>query len=434
MRRLLLAVVLLVALAQGYEAVQWSRYALLFTSARRLDDAGEFADALDHMERAVLIRPCAATARAYVGDMAQRLLDDPRKTHSADEERAILGRAWSGYAGAVTIIPLDAWSWSGLAEIAVREAQLTDQLAGVSLNVMEARSSGVLDPWRAIALGAAQLAVSISPSGYQELDVLAAVYESAGEVERAADTYILSARMMSAPSFHVWGTGRTFAGPIYDRLLAGLVAGIAAAPAYDRSLFHLEVARFAREQGDVPTAIAQARLAEQSARNSYERHRSAVELAASLGRDDPEGALQAWRRAEQTGFDQGLVASGMAALELRLGDPRDACGHYRVALREQPQAAWLRLQASLACERAGEIDTANQLLSDGFVDPFDAMPVAEELISFLLRNGRPLTARTLVSDWLRDHPDRVEFRQWLDRVNAALVTSTQETPPATPRP
>jgi tetratricopeptide (TPR) repeat protein len=432
MRRFLLVAAIGLALAQGYAAVQWSRYALLFTSARRLDDAGEFADALDHMERAVLVRPCAATARAYVGDIAQRRLDDPRKTYSADEERAILGRAWSGYAGAVTVAPLDAWSWSGLAEIAIRQAQLTDRLAGVSLNVMEERSSGVLDPWRAAALGAAQLAVSISPSGYQELDVLATAYESAGEVERAASTYVLSARMMSAPSFHVWGTGRTFAGPIYDRLLAGLVAGIASAPPYDRSLLHLEVARFAREQGDFPTAIAHARLSEQAARNRYERHQAAMALGSALGRDDPTGALQAWRRAELTGYDPGPVAASLAALEVRLGDLREACAHYRAAVREAPQDVALRLRAAGACEQAGEIDTTDQLLSDGFVDPTEAMPVADALLTFLERNSRQLTAQTLASQWQRDHPDRAEFRAWLARVTAGPATEAGLT--AVPRP
>jgi tetratricopeptide (TPR) repeat protein len=440
MRRLFLAVLIVLALAEGYAAVQWTRYALLFTSARRLDDAGNHADALGRMERAVLVRPCSATARAYVGDMAQQFLDDPRRTLSADDERSILDRAWAGYAGAVASTPLDAWSWSGLAEVAIREAQLKDRLAGVSLNVMEARSSGVLDPWRALALGAAQLAVAISPSGYQELDVLGAVYESAGDVARAADTYVRSARMMSAPSFHVWGLGRSFAGPIYDRLLAGLIAGIAEAPVYDRSLLHLEVARFAREQGDLSTAIAQARLSEQAARNRYERHQAAMALGAALDRDDPEGALQAWRRAELTGYDSGPVAANLAALELRLGDMREACAHYRAAVREASQDVPLRLRAAAACEQAGEIDTADQLLSEGFVDPTDAMPVADALLQFLERNNRQLTAQTLASQWQRDHPDRAEFRTWLARVTIAAPTEAPTAAPtaapltAVPRP
>jgi tetratricopeptide (TPR) repeat protein len=432
MRRLVLAVVLALGLAQGYAAIQWSRYAWSFSSARRLDEAGEYADALDRMERAVLAGPGAAIARAYVGDIAQRLLDNPTKPISADDERAILDRAWSGYAGAVIVAPLDAWSWSGIAEIAIRRAQLADRLAGVSLEVMASRSAGVLDPWRAMALGAAQLAVSISPSGYPELDVLAAVYESAGEVERAADTYVRSARMMSAPSFHVWGSGRTFARPIYDRLRAGLVAGIAVAPVYDRSLLHLEVSRFAREQGDLPTAIAQARLSEQTARNTYERHQAAMALGTALDRDDPAGALQAWRRAELTGFDPGPVAASLAAIEARLGDAREACAHFRAALREAPHDGSLRLRASGACEKAGELDTAEQLLTDGFVDPTEAMPVAEALITFLERNNSQLTAQTLVGQWLRDHPDRAEFRSWQARV--ATSSPSPDPNPSGPLP
>src|SRR5262245_1431732 len=140
MRRLLLAAVLALALAQAYAAVQWSRYAWVFTSARRLDGTGAYSEALERMERAVRIRPSVATARAEAGDIAQHALDDSRSVRSAEEERKLLRRAWAGYAGSVTVAPLDAWSWSGLAEVAIREAQRVDRLGGVSLNDIEERS------------------------------------------------------------------------------------------------------------------------------------------------------------------------------------------------------------------------------------------------------------------------------------------------------
>ena len=435
MRRLILVVVVVLAILQGYVAVQWTRFSLAFTSSRRYRDAGEYAAALDLMERAVHVRPESGRARAYVGDFAMRLFARPKTRRSPEEEKAILDRAWAGYAGAVTVAPLDSWSWSGLAEVAAREAQREDRVNGVSLEVLDARSRGVLDPWRAIALGAAQLALVISPSGYEELDTLGLVYETAGEVELAADTYVRSARLMSAPSFHDWGTGRTFAAPIYDRLLKALIAGIAAAPTYDRSLLHLEVARFAREQGDLETAIAQARLAERMASGSFERYRATSELAVALARDDPRGAREAWRRAEETGFDPDVVALNLATLESRLGDMRDACANFRTVLRDDPQTESLRIQASTSCEQAGEIDTAEQILSQGFVDPADAMPIAEALVSFLVRNGRVLTAKALVNQWLRDHPDRQEFRQWRERVSTTPGTAVpQSSPPASSRP
>ncbi len=434
MRRPMVFLLVVLALAQAYSAVQWSRYQLLYVSARGLDDAGRYADALVRMERAVLVRPHGAVGRAWVGDMALRFFDYPEGPRTPDEEKAILDRAWAGYAGAVMIAPLDSWSWSGLAQVAVRQARLKDRVFGVSLDVITARGRGVLDPWRAMALGSAQLSVSIKPSGYGELDVLAEVYESGGDVERAAATYVRSARLMPAPSFHAWGEGRVFTLPIYDRLLAGLVAGIDAAPDFDRSLFHLDVARFARQHGDVKTAMAQARLSEQAARNAYERYQAAKELALAIDRDDPEEALQAWRRAEQTGFDPGPVALSIGALELRLGDAREACAHFRTALRLQSRDASLRIQTSTACERAGEIDTADQVLRDGFVDPTEAMSIAEALVRFLQRNGRVLTARSLVNQWLRDQPDRPEFRRWSGQITDLQAAPDPGRPPANAHP
>jgi tetratricopeptide (TPR) repeat protein len=428
MRRLVLAVLIVLALAQGYGAVQWSRHEYWYASARQASEAGEAAKALDLMERAVSVRPGAEASRVWVGDLAQELLDNVEDGATPERRRAILDRGWGGYAAAIALSPLDAASWSGLAEIAVRRSQLADAVAGVPLDVVAERGHGVVDPWRAAALGAAELAVSISPAGYQQLDTLAGVYESAGQVERAADTYVRSARLMAAPLFHSWGTGRVFAKPIYARLIAGLEEGVAGAPEFDRSLLHVEIARFAREQGDIPTCVAHARLAEKAARNPFQRHRAAVELAFGLERDDPDGALEAWHRSEQPGMDAALVASSEAALELRRGDARDACAHYRAALREESGALTVRLAASAACEKAGDVDSAEQLLSSGFVDPVEAMPVAEALVDFLERTGRLLTARTLVNQWLRDHPDRPEFRNWAERLNAPDAAPEEPAP------
>jgi len=426
-RRLLLAAVLVLVAVQGIAAWRWIRFDRLFVLARNLDGEGRYTEALLRMEEAARICPSDARTRAWVGDIGEHAHEQRRTPWTPEAERQILDRAWAGYAGSVSIAPLDSWSWSGLAEVATRLARLKDKRDGVSIETLEARSRAVLDPWRTLAFGAAQIAVSLKPSGYQELDVLAEVYESSGEVEQATDVYVRSARLMPAPSFHAWGDGRVFPEPIYKRLFAALVDGIAASPPYDWSLLHLEVARFARNQGDAASAISEARLAAATARNDFEKHQSAMEVGLALAESDPTEALQSWRRAATTGYDPGVVARNIASLESRLGELRNACGHYAEALRVFPSDMALRVEAAGACERAGEAETAEQILRDGTVDPAEAMPVAEALVSFLERTDRLNTAAALVKRWISEDPNQAEFRAWEQR-----IVQRQNSPPPPP--
>ena len=418
MRRLLLVILAAAAAVQAIDVWRAATASLDYVAAVRLDEAGAHRDALARIEAASARRPSEAGLRAWTGDVALHAFEN-RGEVPAETAHDFLDRSWAGYAGAVTLAPLDAWSWSGLAEIALERAQIEDATAGVSIETIEARARGVLDPWRLVALGAAELAVGLKPSGYQQMDVLASVLETSGDVARAADTYVRSARLMPAPSFHVWGSGRRFPDPIYVRLREALLAGIEASPPYERSLLHLEVARFAQAQGDGETAIAEARLSESSARNVYERHQSAMAVGTALAATEPREALAAWRRAAGTGYDPAVVALNVAVLERSLGEERDACAHYGDAVREMAPDMSLRIAAAQTCEQAGEVDTAERLLTDGVGVPSRALPVARELVAFLQRAHRFHTARSLVTRWIEDEPGNAEYRRWLQEINDA---------------
>ncbi|HEX4823347.1 MAG TPA: hypothetical protein VFV19_03470 [Candidatus Polarisedimenticolaceae bacterium] len=427
MRRLLLAILVIAAALQAFSLWREVGSSLAYLAARRLDASGGYGDALAQMETAARLRGDDPNLRAWVGDIAQHTFEW-RGSVPPVSARDLLDRSWAGYAGAVTLAPLDAWSWSGLAEIALKRAQLDDEGAGVSIETIETRARGVLDPGRLVALGAAELAVDLKPSGYQEMDVLASVLEATGDVERAADTYVKSARVMPAPSFHVWGSDRRFPDAIYSRLKDALLAGIEASPPYERSLLHLECARFAREQGDGTTAIAEARLSERDARNTYERHQSAMMLGTALAATDPKEALEAWRRASRTGYDPAIVALNMAVLERGLGKGGDACAHYGDAVREMSTDSTLRIAAAQTCEQAGELETAEKLLREGISVPSKAMPLARELVAFLERSHRFHTARADVSAWIDDDPANTEFRGWLQEIadsEAAAASTTR---------
>ena len=367
----------------------------------------EFERARARGGRSVLTWEWSAESAVRAYDAGEAELNDA-------DAHALLRRAWQGYAGAVLRSPAQSWSWSGLADVALRDAARRER-TGLDLAELRRRGQGVLDPRRAVALSAAKLAVRLKPSGFQELDSLAAVYDSIGDVEAAQKALTASARMMPAPSLHVWGQGERMRGPLYRAVLASLMEGMAQAPSFERSLLHREIGQFAQTQGDDARAVEQLLLAEKTARYPLERHMAASALARALesqGRGNE--AVAAWQRALALGFAPGNDAQLLGSLELRLGRPVDACAHLREALRHDPARPGLREHAAAACEQAGEVQMSEGILRDGLQDPAAADRVAPAILDLYWRTGRRGAALQVAADWQKNNPELTTVGAWVD--------------------
>lgn len=407
-------VVLLLIVLQGVRTVRATRHDVAYLAGMRANAAGDLEHALVHFERARARWSAPVVTWEWAGDVAVRLYDSlGGERLPPAQARALLRRAWQGYAGAVLRSPAQSWSWSGLADVAMREVA-RDERAGLDLARLARRSEGVLDAHRAIALSAARLAVRLKPSGFQELDVLAAAYESAGQAAEAQERMTESARMMPAPSFHVWGQGERLRGPLYRAVLAALLEGTARAPAFEHSLLHKEIGLFAQVHGDDGTAIEQLRLAEQTARYPLDRHMAASALARtleSLGQGNE--AVSAYRRALALGFAPGSDAQLLGSLELRLGSPDAACAHLREAVRYDPSHPGLREHAAQACEQAGETELAESTLREGLGDSATASRCATAILDLYWRTGRRSSAMQQATEWQKSDPELASVAGWI---------------------
>lgn len=407
---------LLVALLswQTYVAVRATVYYRAYVAGVRAYGAGDWSGAAERFREALDQRDSDATTWAWLGDSARPAFEIARSRGARETElRAWLDRAFSGYAGAVLRAPVDAWSWSGLGEVLALESDWEDSRRGVDLATVTRRAEGILDARRAAALAASRLAVRLKPSGYQELDALAAAYGRAGMDDEARATLVRSARMMPVPSFHVWGERERFAPESYAVIAAALREGAARVPAYDRSLISLEIAIFARRQGDLTGALAFLGDAERAASTEYEQFQVDSETArvlAELGRDAE--AVSRLDRARAAGLDPEDILVRLGTLQQRLGRNDQACGNLQHALQLTPNTN-LRLAAAEACRAAGEVDSAERILRDGFVLPTDDMVVARALIEFYRRTGRERSADGLLRTWSEQFPGRSEFSLWL---------------------
>lgn len=416
--RALLIAVLALAGWDAYRAIAHDRAYVL---GRRAYDKGDYRAALESLRAARSRRPADAEDWEWIGDAAQSAYRSPPRGGWDDKNADdLLSSAWGGYAGAVLRSPFRSWSWLGLAEIALERATRADARAGVDLAVLDRRSRGVLDPWRGIALVAAETALELKPSGFQELDVLTRVYTSTGQLDLARDAVIRSARIMPAPTFHTWGEGEALVKPLYDAIMAAMREGLERTPKFERSALHHEIGRFAMDQRDFEGALTEMTAALSTADDPYHRqaaYRGRAQVLGALGRLDE--AIQMW---------DALVASGAAtprdrgergAVFYRLGRKQESCRDLRDAVHAASEDRTLRVFAAVACEESGELDAAERLLIEGFDLPTDDLILAKGLVDFYVRTDKRSTAEGLVRSWERDFPNREEFRRWAGDLESA---------------
>jgi tetratricopeptide (TPR) repeat protein len=400
---------------QALHTVRVTRHDLEYVAGLRAYAQDRLEDSLSHFERARARWDGPVLTWEWAGEAALRLYDSrPADEIAEARARDVLRRAWQGYAGAVLRSPAQSWSWSGLADVTMRELERSQQSA-LGLEEITRRARGTIDARRAIALSAASLAVRLKPSGFQELDVLAQAHDTAGDVETGQRLLMESARMMPAPSFHVWGQGERLRGPVYRAVLAALKEGMARAPSFEQSLLHREIGLFAQAHGDDETALEQLRLAEKTARYPIERHMAASALARALeGLGEGNEAVSAYGRALALGFAPGSDAQLLGSLELRLGRAEEACRHLREALRHDPAREGLREHAATACEQAGETELAESTLREGLNDPKTAGKSATAVLDLYWRTGRRSSALRLATDWQRNNPELTTVPPWIE--------------------
>ena len=389
----------------GVGAVQGTRFDHDYRAGRSAYRAGRYAEAADRFERARERREGDSEVWAWEADAAAA-------AYRGRTDAAMLDRAWAGYAGAVLRSPLDTWSWSGIAETAIRRAAVEDAARGVDLATLDRRSRGIADPWRGAALVAAKTAVMLKPSGFLELDVLSKVHRSMGQIEAAQETIVRSARMMPAPSFHEWGGGERLVKPLYDAIIQAAREGVEATPPFERAHLHRDIARFALDQGDFENALAEFRSSEIGAEpeSLYQTWRGEGQVLEALGRNDE--SIAAWDRVIATPWATAGDRRQRGGVLLKANRNADACRDLRDAVREMPEDDGARLYASSTCESAGEIETAERLLRDGFAVPTDNPQLARSLVDFYVRTGKGSTAEGTLHRWMRDYPEREDFRQW----------------------
>jgi tetratricopeptide (TPR) repeat protein len=412
----LIRVVLVAALLwQGWNAWVMTRYESLFRAGvRAYTDAG-VEEIVELFHEARELRDGDALLWAWIADASIYRFDYYSDGAEIDPEvgREALEEAWRSYTGSILRCPPYAWSWAGLSETATRMSQLRDQTGGVDIAALANRRAGIWDPLRAAGLGAGFVAVEVKPSGFHELDVLGDSYASAGDREKAAEFYALSARMLPAPSFHTWGEGDRLYGEEYQSILDALEDGIARAPEFERGMLHIEAGRFAMAQSDPTRALDYFRLAEKAPRTEYERGRALWEASAALealGRY--EEAILSVEAALATPFLPGGANQRLATLYDVVGRDEDACRAYRRTMTKgRPGAAW-RIRAARSCEDAEQVDEAERILLGGLHDPTHHPVMARELVELYLRGQRLNTLHNTLDSWIQNHPEQEEFRRW----------------------
>jgi tetratricopeptide (TPR) repeat protein len=414
MRWVLRALLVAAVVAAGLAAVRATARDRQFLAGTKAHRAGHYLEALARFVKARDIEGRDGNVWAWIGDAAAgAYLNRPRGSWEPARADELLATAWAGYAGAVLRSPLDTWSWSGLAEIALMRAERKSAEEGVALDDVDRWSRGVLDPLRGEALVAAKIAVALKPSGFQELDVLTRVYASTAQLDAARDAAIRSAEIMPAPSFHAWGEGNRFIRPLYAALIPAMRTGLKRTPEFERSRLHLEIGRFAIDQGDLPVALAEMQDAVATATESYDLYqarRGESEVYEAMGK--LQEAIVSLDAAFATGRGKAVDRYRRGVLFAREGRKKEACLELREAVRDLPGDQGLRSAAAGSCEESGETDAAERLLREGFAIPTDSPVLARALLDFYIRTDRSRYAASLARTWERDFPDQHEFAQW----------------------
>jgi tetratricopeptide (TPR) repeat protein len=416
-RTLLLGSLLLL----GAMAWRATAYDLQFLQGTRAYRADRYREALERFVRARAISGADSAVWAWIGDSAVAVYRNPPPGGwEKDRAERLMETAWGGYAGAVLRSPLDTWSWSGLADVALIRGERQDAVLGVDLSEIDRRGRGVLDAWRGAALVSAKIAVELKPSGYRELDVVTTVYTSTAQLDAARDAVVRSARILPAPSFHTWGGGDPLVKRLYDAIMPALREGLGRAPTFERSGLHLDIGRFAMDQRELADALVEMSAAEASAANYYERYhaqRGKAQVLEAMGRIDE--AIAVWDAVLRSVLAVPADRQQRGVLLYRANRKKDACRDLREVVRDNPNDGNGRTFAAVACEEAGDIETAERLLREGFIVPTDSTTLARGLIDFYLRTGRRNVADGLVQAWTRDYPEREEFRRWAQELDAA---------------
>lgn len=416
MKWIVRTVLVIALMVQGWQAWTLTAYDRAFRQGVRAYNRGEVDEVRDRFREAMAIRDDDPLLWAWLGD-ASLFVYDWQGTDRIDPVmgKELLDEAWAAYAGSVARCPSYAWSWGGLAGCADRRAALRAESEGIDLASMVKVAEGIWDPTRAIAVSAASIALELKPSGFNELDLLADIHLSAGNVERAKECFVRSARIMPAPSFHTWGTHRTFYGPLYEEIMQAIEEGLSIAPSFEWCTLHLEVGRFAFLYSKFDEALKHFEIALEHARDDYWRHRVLWEQSRvyqEIG--DYENAIRAIRGSIETGYVSQATYRRLAALWRLMGDDEEVCAALQRAIQEGNVEAGLRIQAATACDEAGDYLSAQRVLEDGLVVPTDNLELARALLSLYVRNGRLHTARNTLDLWRRDHPDQEEFHRWAE--------------------
>lgn len=413
MKLVVRVVLVLAVLAQAWSAYRATDYDRAFREGRVAFGAADVDRVTGALEEAVAVDTADPYLWAWVGDAYMYVHD----WHAAGEEMdrelsdALLDRAWTAYAASVARCPPYAWSWAGLAQVSVRKALMAERFEGVDLGRFSRTQEGLWDAHRGIALEAAYIATELKPYGFQELDVLAEVYAAAGMNDTAVELRDRSARLMPAASFHEWGNQRLY-GDHYVRLREALEAGVDRAPPFEQSLLNIEVGRFARLQGDLETALARFRAAEEVADNEYQASRGRWEQALCLremGRF--EEAIEAARSVTATPWWGAGARRLVASLHEAMGQHEDACVTIRRLYSETGDASFGR-RGARSCEDAGDVMSAERLFESLVKDPPNQLDDARALIDFQIRQDRTRAATRRLEVWRRDYPDVAEFAVW----------------------
>ena len=424
-----LRVVLVVAfVAQGWYAIRDVRYDRAMHRGIEAYNGADVDAVRDGFRDARALADSDPYLWAWSGDAALYAFDYHSDGVEIDPAlgRELLDEAWAAYAASVARSPAYAWSWTGLSGVATRRAKLESERGGLDLTRFSKLASGEWDPFRAIALVAGETARSLNPDGFLEMDVVAGVYASAGDRERAAELLVRSASIMPAPSFHPWGVGRRLDGGLYGAILDALQRGVATAPAFERSRLHVEVGRFARAQGDLGTALEEFEQAETAAGDGkfrlYQARWEQATVLQELGEFDR--AIEATLGVIETGRAIEPSRRRLAGLYRMVERFEEACAEYRRGRPSGPEADAWWIAGAISCRRAGKDDEAVRMLETALVDPTRQTDLARALVDLLVDAGRKRTAKMLLDRWAEDHEDAApRFREWSDAIDVRPVTA-----------
>ena len=117
-----LRILLLIALAaQAWYAIVLTRYERLYQKGQHSFNAWDAGTALTAFDDARAVDDADASVWRRNGDLALYIHDYPNQVEGQFDPQEMLAHAGQGYAGAVLRCPVDSWSWTGIAEVALDE-------------------------------------------------------------------------------------------------------------------------------------------------------------------------------------------------------------------------------------------------------------------------------------------------------------------------